>query len=349
VGEVLESTSSLARRAGRRAATPGTSVCERRQAMSYSISTVLTRNLHDVFGENDPARRRAAIDEIITEDCVFYEPRGVYRGRDEIDRAAGAIKANHPGFRYQPMTGPEEFGNGGRVQWVSGRPGEAPGYAGTDFIIAREGQIAAVQGKHGLESWSMWLSAVCFLVSTVLPSASRGESVPVVVITRQGSTIAFSVKASVAIEGTFDKWDATMTFKSTDATTGVLRVKIQAASVDTGSGIKNNTLKGKDFFDVQNNPLITFVSRKVAQTGSDTFEIEGDFTIRGVTKPETLLLRVSGKGTGSGEITGTMAFDRKDYGMNSGIPFIRIADRVEVKIALKGKRVGGPPLVFQNK
>jgi hypothetical protein len=50
--------------------------------MSYSISTLLTRNLHDVFGENDPARRRAAIDEIFTEDCVFYEPRGVYRGRD---------------------------------------------------------------------------------------------------------------------------------------------------------------------------------------------------------------------------------------------------------------------------
>ena len=42
--------------------------------MSYSISTLLTRNLHDVFGENDPARRRAAIDEIFTEDCVFYEP-----------------------------------------------------------------------------------------------------------------------------------------------------------------------------------------------------------------------------------------------------------------------------------
>ena len=60
--------------------------------MSYSISTLLTRNLHEVFGENDPARRRAAIDEIFTGDCVFYDPtRSVYRGRDEIDRVAGAI------------------------------------------------------------------------------------------------------------------------------------------------------------------------------------------------------------------------------------------------------------------
>jgi len=113
--------------------------------MSYSISTLLTRNLDDVFGENDPARRRAAIDEVFNEDCVFYEPGGgVHRGRDEIERVAGAIRATHPDFRYQPIAAPEELGNGGRVRWVSGRPGEAPAYAGTDFIIARDGRIAAV-------------------------------------------------------------------------------------------------------------------------------------------------------------------------------------------------------------
>ena len=68
--------------------------------MSHSISTLLTRNLHHVFGENDPARRRATIDEIFTEDCVFYDPsKGVYRGRDEIDRIAGVIRATHPDFR----------------------------------------------------------------------------------------------------------------------------------------------------------------------------------------------------------------------------------------------------------
>ena len=112
---------------------------------SYGISTLLTRNLHDVFGENDPALRRAAIDEIFTEDCVFYDPKGgVYRGRDEIDRVAGAIRATHPDFRYQPIARPQGLGNGGRVQWVSGRPGEAPAYAGTDFIIVRDDRIAAL-------------------------------------------------------------------------------------------------------------------------------------------------------------------------------------------------------------
>jgi DNA recombination protein RmuC len=60
---------------------------------------LLTRNLQDVFGENDPARRRAAIDEIFTEDCVFYDPsNSVHRGRDEIDRVAATIRATHPDF-----------------------------------------------------------------------------------------------------------------------------------------------------------------------------------------------------------------------------------------------------------
>ena len=113
--------------------------------MSYSVSTLLIRNLQDVFGENDPARRRAAIDEIWTEDGVFYEPKtGVHRGRDEIDRVAGAVRATHPDFQYQPTAEPEELGNAGRVKWVAGRPGEAPAYAGTDFIIARDGRIVAV-------------------------------------------------------------------------------------------------------------------------------------------------------------------------------------------------------------
>jgi hypothetical protein len=116
----------------------------RKQAMSHSISTLLIRNLRDVFGENDPTRRRMAIDEIFTEDGVFYEPKGVYRGRDEIDRVAGEIRATHPDFRYQPIAKPEELGNSGRIKWVAGRPGDAPAYAGTDFIIAQDGRIAAL-------------------------------------------------------------------------------------------------------------------------------------------------------------------------------------------------------------
>jgi polyisoprenoid-binding protein YceI len=188
---------------------------------------------------------------------------------------------------------------------------------------------------------------LAFSASAALPALSQ-EPLPVFAITPEGSKITFYIKSSVALAGTFKKWDATMTFTSTDVTTGVLDIKIQADSVDTGSGMKDSKIRSKDFFDVENNPLITFHSDKIVQTGPTTLEITGTFTIRGVSKPETLTFAITGKGTGSGEIKGTMAFDRKDYGMNKGIPFVKIADRVEVTVDLKGKRVSGPPLVFKQ-
>ncbi|MFZ0884415.1 MAG: YceI family protein [Candidatus Acidiferrales bacterium] len=189
------------------------------------------------------------------------------------------------------------------------------------------------------------------LITAVLglaASAARAPEAPVFVISHEGSSIKFNVKASVAIEGTFDKWDAALTFTSPDVDTGVLDVKIDADSVNTGSGMKDGKLKGKDFFDAKHNPYITFKSTKVVQTGPNSCDLDGDFTIRGVTKPEKLTFTVTGIGTGEGTITGTMAFDRKDYGMNSGIPFIKIADRVEVSVDLKGKRVSGPPVVLKQ-
>jgi polyisoprenoid-binding protein YceI len=67
-----------------------------------------------------------------------------------------------------------------------------------------------------------------------------------------------------------------------------------------------------------------------------------------VSNPEKLTLVVSGKGTGSGEIKGRMVFNRKDYGMNKGIPFIKIADHVDVSFHLKEKQISGPPLAFKQ-
>jgi polyisoprenoid-binding protein YceI len=194
----------------------------------------------------------------------------------------------------------------------------------------------------------MRLAILALLVSVALPPVIQAQGAPVFVITPVESTITFHVKSSVAIAGKFDKWDASLKFTSPDETTGVLEITIQAASVDTGSGMKNGKLKGKNFFDVEHNPVITFKSTKFVQTGPDTFEVDGDFTIRGVSNPEKLTLTVTGKGTGSGEIKGAMVFNRKDYGVNGSIPFIKIADHVDVNFHLKGERVSGPQLMFKQ-
>src|SRR5689334_8064170 len=187
----------------------------------------------------------------------------------------------------------------------------------------------------------MKLATLLLLVSAALSSVGAAEEAPVFEITPAESTIKFDVKASVAIVGKFEKWDATLTFTSPELSTAVLDIKIQAASVNTGSSMKNGKLKGKDFFNVEEDPLITFHSTKVEQTGSDTVAIDGDFTIRGVTKQEKLTFTLPDKGKSAGSVVGIMAFDRKQFGMNSGIPFIKIADRVEVTVNLKYHRVSG--------
>jgi hypothetical protein len=61
-----------------------------------------------------------------------------------------------------------------------------------------------------------------------------------------------------------------------------------------------------------------------------------------------LKLTDSGKGSPPGNIIATTAFDRKDYGVNSGIPFIQIANRVEVSVNLRWKRISGPSPAFEQ-
>ena len=155
----------------------------------------------------------------------------------------------------------------------------------------------------------IWMAKATLVVPFIAmlgltPSPTRAQDVPVFEIDHSQSTIKFNVKASVPIAGTFDKWDASLTFTSPELATAVLDIKIQAVSVNTGSGMKDGKLKSKDFFDVEHDPLITFHSTKVVQTGPDTVEFDGDFTIRGVTKQEKLVFTVNGKGTGRAKLLG---------------------------------------------
>jgi len=108
------------------------------------IHELLRRNLQEVFGEGDAKRRRAAIDELWTENAALYVPPGVIVGREAIDKFAGDLRARHPHFVYTPSGEPQALHNAGRLAWGSGPRGAAPDYTGWDVIIVEHGRIAAL-------------------------------------------------------------------------------------------------------------------------------------------------------------------------------------------------------------
>ena len=112
--------------------------------MSDRIHELLRRNLQEVFGEGDADRRRAAIEELYTDDCILDAPPGVFVGRDAFDKFAGALRSTHPHFVYTPHGEPQALHNAGRLSWGSGPGGAAPDYTGLDVIIVRGDKIAGL-------------------------------------------------------------------------------------------------------------------------------------------------------------------------------------------------------------
>lgn len=112
--------------------------------MSDRINELLHRNLQEVFGEGDAVRRREAIKELYTEDCVVYTPVSALAGHAALDKFAGDLRATHPHFVYTPHSKPQALHNAGRLAWGSGPRGESPEYTGLDVIVVRDGKIAAL-------------------------------------------------------------------------------------------------------------------------------------------------------------------------------------------------------------
>jgi len=108
------------------------------------IATLLKRNIFEVFGENDPERRRAAIREIYAEDAVVHAPPGTIVGRDALDKFAGDLRSTHPDYVYTPSTEPQVLHDSARLAWVSGPKGQPARYTGQDFILVRNGKIAVL-------------------------------------------------------------------------------------------------------------------------------------------------------------------------------------------------------------
>ena len=112
---------------------------------------------------------------------------------------------------------------------------------------------------------------LCLWLATAVSVEGQGGTAPAIDVTLVESSIKFSVKASVAIQGKFDRWEAKLRFASPDVTTAKLEIKIQAASVNSGSGTKNNKLKGKEFFLCGRKPSDYFCVEQGGADGTDKF------------------------------------------------------------------------------
>jgi polyisoprenoid-binding protein YceI len=193
-----------------------------------------------------------------------------------------------------------------------------------------------------IQTLVMRLPVLCLVVASALLCPPSRAQVPVFQVTPIQSSIRFNIKSSRPLTGNFDKWNATLTFASRDPTSAVLQVEIQTASVHSRISKNDDELKSQDLLNVAQDPVISFKSNKVVQTGKTTYDLVGAFTMRGVSKPATLNLVIADQGGGSGYIQGIIPFDLKDYGMTSKR---KIDERGEVDLNLKAEQVSGPQLI----
>jgi polyisoprenoid-binding protein YceI len=157
------------------------------------------------------------------------------------------------------------------------------------------------------------------------------------------SSINFSVRHLMVgrIHGRFDQFSGAITI-SEDGTPSVV-AEVGVNSVDTGNEQRDAHIKAADFFDVTQFPAATFVSSAVRPDGDD-YVLEGDFTLRGVTKPVAMKLEFNGvnPGMGRGEVAGfeaSIALSRKDFGVGAELPLdgggTIVGDKVTITLALE--------------
>ncbi len=136
------------------------------------------------------------------------------------------------------------------------------------------------------------------------------------------STVGFSVKHLMisTVRGRFSDFTAVLNLDEAAPQNSSLEVSISAASVDTRTEQRDNHLRSPDFFDVANHPTLTFKSTRVSGDVNGEFTVEGDLTIRGVSRPVTLQVSYDGAGKDPWgnerkAYTATGEFDREAYGL----------------------------------
>ena len=112
------------------------------------------------------------------------------------------------------------------------------------------------------------------------------------------STVGFSVKhlGIATVRGKFDEFEGTFEIGENDESARAYGT-VKAVSVNTNDSGRDEHLRSGDFFGVEQNPELRFESTGIEQFDEDTFEIAGDLTMNGVTKPVTLGAEIQGTET----------------------------------------------------
>jgi len=159
------------------------------------------------------------------------------------------------------------------------------------------------------------------LLATMLSAAHDGHLYR---IDRDTSSVGFCVDSQLArIEGKFKEFQGGMALNPIAKTDGQTLVVIKTASVETKSAFIKSMVKGENFFDVENNPEILFVSEKLEWTSKSKAELKGNLTMRGTTKPVTFhvsVVPVSADKISKAEkvlVKATANISRTEFGMKS--------------------------------
>jgi polyisoprenoid-binding protein YceI len=135
------------------------------------------------------------------------------------------------------------------------------------------------------------------------------------------ANVAFQVRHFMSqVPGRFNTFEGKVHIDRDEPEASSVEFTIQAESIDTSNEKRDEHLRSPDFFDVANHPTITFTSTSMKKVGQDSYEVTGDFTMRGVTKSITLPVKVLGemKDPWGNQRIGfeiSTTVNRKDYGI----------------------------------
>jgi polyisoprenoid-binding protein YceI len=174
-------------------------------------------------------------------------------------------------------------------------------------------------------------------------AAATGLSAGTWAIDPVHSSIEFSVRHLMVskVRGTFGSFSGAITVAE-DGTPSVT-AEIDVASVNTGNEQREGHLKSADFFDVEKYPTASFRSTGVQAKGDD-YVLDGEFTLKGITKPISIALEFNGvnPGMGQGEVAGfeaSVVLNRKDFGIDIDMPLETggavVGDRVTITLEIE--------------